>query len=130
MNPILIASLVLLLLTLCLALVGTILARYNKIKVRNAATYTRICTVVVLASFYALTMFDWPGLHLRRLDLWSLMVILAIVTYALIWGAVAFQLNKVQQPQFGDSFMLSMLYTDAERQPNGDFAPTQLQSKK
>ena len=130
MNPILIASLVLLLLTLCLALVGTILARYNKIKVRNAAAYTRICTVVVLASFYALTMFDWPGLHLRRLDLWSLMVILAIVTYALIWGAVAFQLNKVQQPQFGDSFMLSMLYTDAERQPNGDFAPTQLQSKK
>lgn len=130
MNPILIASLVLLLLTLCLALVGTILARYNKIKVRNAATYTRICTVVVLASFYALTMFDWPGLHLRRLDLWSLMVILAIVTYALIWGAVAFQLSKVQQPQFGDSFMLSMLYTDAERQPNGDFAPTQLQSKK
>lgn len=130
MNPILIASLVLLLLTLCLALVGTILARYNKIKVRNAATYTRICTVVVLASFYALTMFDWPGLHLRRLDLWSLMVILAIVTYALIWGAVVFQLNKVQQPQFGDSFMLSMLYTDAERQPNGDFAPTQLQSKK
>ena len=130
MNPILIASLVLLLLTLCLALVGTILARYNKIKVRNAAAYTRICTVVVLASFYALTMFDWPGLHLRRLDLWSLMVILAIVTYALIWGAVAFQLSKVQQPQFGDSFMLSMLYTDAERQPNGDFAPTQLQSKK
>ena len=130
MNPILIASLVLLLLTLCLALVGTILARYNKIKVRNAATYTRICTVVVLASFYALTMFDWPGLHLRRLDLWSVMVILAIVTYALIWGAVAFQLSKGQQPQFGDSFMLSMLYTDAERQPNGDFAPTQLQSKK
>jgi hypothetical protein len=58
------------------------------------------------------------------------MVILAIVAYALIWGAVAFQLNKAKQPQFGDSFMLSMLYTDAERQPNGDFAPTQLQKKK
>jgi hypothetical protein len=130
MKPILVASLILLLLTLCLALVGTILARRNKIKVRNAANYTRICTVVVLASFYALTVFDWPGLQLRRLDLWSLMVILAIVTYALIWGAVAFQLNKAKQPQFGDSFMLSMLYTDAERQPNGDFAPTQINKRK
>jgi hypothetical protein len=130
MKPILVASLTILLLILFLALIGTVLARYNKIKVRNAALYTRISTVAVLASFYALTMFDWPGLQLRRLDLWSMMVILAIVAYALIWGAVAFQLNKAKQPQFGDSFMLSMLYTDAERQPNGDFAPTQMQKKK
>ena len=130
MKPIIVASLTLLLLTLCLALVGTVLARLKTIKARNAAVYTRICTVLVLASFYALTMFDWPGLQLRRLDLWSLMVILAIVAYSIIWGAIAFQINKAKQPQFGDSFMLSMLYTDAERQPNGDFAPTQMQKKK
>jgi hypothetical protein len=130
MKPILVASLALLLLTLCLALAGTILARYNKIKVRNAANYSRVATLVVLLAFYALTLFDWPGLQLRRLDFWSLMVILSIVAYALIWGAVAFQLNKVQQPQFDESFMLSMLYTDAEHQPQGDFAPTQLITKK
>jgi hypothetical protein len=130
MKPIFIASVTLLILVLCLALVGTILARRNTIRVRNAANYTRLCTLLVLVSFYALTIYDWPGLHLRALDLWSLMVILAILTYALIWGAVAFQLNKVEHVNFGDSYMLSMLYTDNEQMPPGDFDPTHVVKKK
>lgn len=130
MKPIFIASLVLLLLTLCLALVGTILARRNKIRVRHASNFTRLATLIVLVVFYALTQFSWPGLQLRAIDFWSLVVIVGILSYALIWGAVAFQLNKVNQPVFGDSYMLSMLYTDNEHLPQGDFAPTRVLKKK
>lgn len=130
MKPIFIAALALLLLTLCLALVGTMLARRSKIKVRHAANFSRLASVIVLVSFYALTQFSWPGLVLRALDFWSLVVIIGIVAYALIWGAVAFQLNKADQPAFGDSYMLSMLYTDSEHAPPTDFAPTRILSKK
>lgn len=130
MKPIFIAALTLLLLALCLALIGTMLARYNKIRVRHASNFSRLATVIVLVSFYALTQFSWPGLQLRELDFWSLVVIIGILSYALIWGAVAFQLNKVEQPKFGDSYMLSMLYTDSEHAPPADFAPTKVLKKK
>lgn len=130
MKPIFIAALVLLLLTLCLALIGTILARYSKIRVRHAPNFSRLATLIVLVSFYALTQLSWPGLQLRELDFWSLVVIIGILSYALIWGAVAFQLNKTEQPHFGDSYMLSMLYTDSEQPPHTEFAPTKVMTKK
>jgi hypothetical protein len=53
-------------------------------------------------------------MHLRPLDFWSLMVIVGIAAYALIWGPLAHQLNRHNHEEFGESFMLSMLYTDAE----------------
>ena len=83
-------------------------------------TYTRICTILVLGAYYGLTHYDWPGVHLRELDFWSLLVILAIGAYALIWAAVAYQLNRVDKGQFGDSYMLSMLYTDSQQPPLED----------
>jgi cytochrome bd-type quinol oxidase subunit 2 len=114
MKPIYLASLILLALTLGLALLGMLLARRNKIRVRNAASYGRIATLLVLGAAYGLTQFDWPGVHLRQVDFWSLMVILGIVCYALIWAALAYQLNQGSHEEYGESFMLSMLYTDSE----------------
>jgi uncharacterized protein involved in response to NO len=130
MKPIFVASLSLLLLTLCLSLLGTILARRHVIHVRNAKNYSRLCTLLVLGGFYALTVFDWPGLHLRKIDFWSVLLIIAIVAYALILGAITYQLGKVKQVQFGDSYMLSMLHSDDEYRPDGDFAATQLLNRK
>jgi hypothetical protein len=114
MKPIYVAASILLALTLCFALIGMFLVNAKKIKLQKAAGYCRVSTALVLASAYGLTVFDWPGVHLRQLDFWSLMVILGIAAYALIWGAVAYQLNKGVHQEFGESFMLSMLYTDAE----------------
>jgi hypothetical protein len=38
---------------------------------------------------------------------------LTIVTHSVVWAAVAYQLNKPElQQDFGDSFMVSMLYAD------------------
>ncbi len=130
MKPIFVASLSLLLLTLCLSLLGTILARRHVIHARNAKNYSRLCTLLVLGVFYASTLFDWPGVHLRKVDFWSVLLIFAIVAYALITAAVTYQLGKVKQPQFGDSYMLSMLHSDDEYRPDGDFAATQLYNPK
>ncbi len=130
MKPIYIAGLVLLAMTLSFAFLGMVLAGFKKIRVRNASRYTQLCTIIILGSAYAMTLYDWPGVHLRDLDFWSLLVILAIVCYALIWAAVAYQLNKVGHGEFGESYMLSMLYTDSEQIPPEDFAKTKVIDKK
>jgi hypothetical protein len=114
MKPIYLAGLILLALTLVFAVVGMVLAGRRVIRLRTATTYSRVCTVLVLASAYALTQFDWPGVHLRSVDFWSLLVILGISVYALIWAAIAFQLNQSAHEEFGESFMLSMLHNDIE----------------
>jgi hypothetical protein len=74
--------------------------------------------VLVWAGAVALTQYHWPGIHLRPVDFWSLMVILGIAAYALVWAAVAYQLNKRSHEDFGNSFMLSMLYRDSEHHPS------------
>ena len=130
MKPIYVAGLVLLAMTLSFALLGMVLAGFKKIRVRNASRYTQLCTILILGSAYAMTQYEWPGVHLRELDLWSLLVILAIVCYALIWAAVAYQLNKVGHGEFGESYMLSMLYTDSEQMAPEDFAKTKVIEKK
>ena len=114
MKPIYLAGLMLLALTLGLALLGMLLAGAKHIRVRSATGYTRIGTLLVLAGAYALTQYEWPDVHLRAVDFWSLLLILGIAAYAIIWAAVAYQLNKSSHEEFGESFMLSMLYNDAE----------------
>lgn len=130
MKPIYVAGLILLAMTLGFALLGMVLAGFKKIRVRNAPRYTQLCTILILGSAYAMTQYEWPGVHLRELDLWSLMVILAIVCYALIWAGVAYQINKVSHGEFGESYMLSMLYTDSEQVPPEDFAKTKVIEKR
>jgi hypothetical protein len=114
MKPLYVAGLMLLALTLGFAVIGMVLAGARKINLQKAAGYCRLCTALVLAAAYGLTQYDWPGVHLRPVDFWSLMVILGIATYALIWGALVYQLNKIGHEEFGESFMLSMLFNDAE----------------
>jgi hypothetical protein len=113
----LVAGLIVLALSLALALIGMVLAGSKILRVRSAPTYCRLATLLVLAAAYFLTQYDWPGVHLRQVDFWSVLVILAILVYALIWASVAYQLNKSSQADFGESFMLSMLYRDSEHGP-------------
>ena len=129
MKPIYVAGLILLAMTLGFALLGMVLAGFKKIRVRNASRYTQLCTILILGAAYAMTQYEWPGVHLRELDLWSILVILAIACYAVIWAGVAYQINKVSQGEFGESYMLSMLYTDSEELPPEDFAKTKVIEK-
>jgi hypothetical protein len=48
MKPIYEAGLVLLAMTLSFALLGMVLAGFKKIRVRNAARYTQLCTLLIL----------------------------------------------------------------------------------
>lgn len=113
MQPIFTTGLLLLSLTLTLALLAMALARGRHIRRSNASAFTNSCTVLMLATGYGLIHSAWTGLHLQTLDYASFMLILALVSHATIWAAIAFQLNKPElQQDFGDSFMVSMLYAD------------------
>lgn len=115
MKPIYLVGLIVLALTLVFAVVGMLLVGAKKINLQKAASYCRWSTLLVLAAGYGLTQYDWPGVQLRQVDFWSLLVILAIAAYALIWGALAYQFNKTGHEEFGESFMLSMLFSDSEQ---------------
>lgn len=125
MNPYVLTGLLMLAALLGLALVGIVLIRMRILRARHAAHYTRFSTVLVLGLFYASKQYAWFGLHLRTLDYWSLMVILAIAGYALVWAAIAYQLNQMDEPHFAESYMLSMLYSDSQQMDPVDFEPTQ-----
>lgn len=127
MKPIYLAGLVLLALTLGFALLSMVLVGLNKIHARNATRHTQLFTALILGAAYAMTQTSWPGVQLRQLDFWSLMVILAIVAYSLIWAAIAYRLNTVAaRGDFGESYMLSMLHSDSQSPPTDDFAQTKV----
>jgi cytochrome bd-type quinol oxidase subunit 2 len=113
MKPLLLTGLLLLGLTLLMALSGMVLARTRKVRRSNASRFTKACTLLVLAAGLGLTHGAWAILHLQTLDFWSFFLILAIVAHSAVWAAIAYQLNKPElQQDFGDSFMVSMLYAD------------------
>ena len=114
MKPIYILSLLLLAFTLCLAVVGLVLARYKKIHVRNAANYCRCATGLVLLIAYSAQHYELTGVPLHQLDFWSLMVILAISCYAVLWASIAFVLNRNGRHGFEESELLSMLHADSQ----------------
>jgi hypothetical protein len=127
MKPIYLAGLIILALTLAFALLSMVLIGMNKLHARNATRYTQLCTLLVLGAAYAMTQTSWPGIQLRQLDFWSLMVILAIVVYSLLWAAIAYRLNTVSaRGDFGESYMLSMLHSDSQSPPSDDFAQTKV----
>lgn len=127
MQPIHIAGLILLALTLGFALLGMVLIGWHKIHARNASRYTQLCTLLILGAAYAMTQTDWPGIKLRQIDFWSLMVILTIVAYSVVWAAVAYRLNTVTaRGDFGESYMLSMLHSDTQLPPTEEFAQTKV----
>lgn len=131
MKPIYIAGLIILALTLGFVLLSMVLIRLKKITARNATRYTQLCTVLNLGVAYAMTQTSWPAVQLRQVDFWSLMVILAIVIYSLIWAAIAYRLNTVTaRGDFGESYMLSMLHIDSHSQPSEDFAQTKVIERK
>lgn len=127
MKPIHLAGLVILALTLGLALLSVALVGLHRIHARNATRYTQLCTLLVLGAAYAMTQTTWPGLQMRQLDLWSLMVILALLVYSVLWAVIAYRLNTVTaRGDFDESYMLSMLHSDSQSPPQEDFAQTKV----
>lgn len=130
MNPIIEAGLILLALTVVLAVIGVVLVRLRKLRLKTATRYTQLSTAIVWAATYFLAYSDWSIVHLRTLDFWSLMIILGIISYSVVWAALAYQLNKAEfQQEYGESFMLSMLYTDSQH-PDMAFPATKVQEKR
>lgn len=116
MKPIYLASLILLAVTLGFALLGLVLVGFKRINSRNATRYTQLCTALLLGIGVAMAQTEWHGLQLRPIDFWSLMVIGAIVSYSVIWAALAYRLNKVaSRAEFDESYMLSMLHSDSQQ---------------
>ena len=121
MKPLLLTGLLLLGLTLVLTLIGMLLAKTRRVRRSNVSRFTFACSLLVLAAGLGLTLGASATVHLQTLDFWSFLVILMIVSHSTVWAAIAYQLNKPELHQdFGDSFMLSMLFAD--QQQHGDHA--------
>ena len=115
MKPIYIYGGVLLLLLLSFSLLGIFLTNVKWLRPRLASGYVRLCTLVFLLAAYVMAQYGWPGVHLRAVDLWSLLVILGILVYSLLKAALAYSLRELEHQDFSKSYMLSMLYTDSEQ---------------
>ena len=114
MKPIYMACLLLFALSLCLALLGLMLVRLKKIGDRSAGNFCRVGTGLVLLAAYAMQHYAPAQYAMRPLDFWSLMVIIGICGYAVLWASVAYQLNRRSHSGFDESYMLSMLYADSQ----------------
>lgn len=130
MKPFLMLCLLLLALGLALGVLGMVLVARRTLRARGAGHFARAATLGLLAAYYYLANAPWPGVSLRALDFWSLMVIIAILGYALVWAALAFQMNRAHKREFEESYMLSMLYTESQQLPQPEFEPTQWVERK
>jgi hypothetical protein len=114
-KPLYIYGAVLLATGVALALLGIFLMRVKYLRPRQIATYARVATLVFLLAAYGMAQGSWPGVHLRTVDLWSLLVILGILVVSLLHAALNHAVRDVDHEDFSKSYMLSMLYTDSEQ---------------
>ena len=115
MSPVLLTALLLLGTLALWASLGITLVKRRKIRQKNASRFAQVGMSAVCVLFYLLAHAAWPGLQLRAIDFWSICAVLALLSYSLLWAPLAHLLNKPEfQEEFGDSFMLSMLYTDSQ----------------
>jgi uncharacterized membrane protein len=129
MEPIYTGCLLLAAFTLVLAVLGLVLARIRKITVRNAPLFCRVGTTLVLVAAYAMQYYTPAQSQLRPLDFLSVMVILGLVAYALLWACIAYQLNHSRHAVFEESEMLSMLYSDSQHPLFGGSADKKTQRR-
>lgn len=115
LKPLYVYLLVLLLLVIGLLVVGMVLTKVKQIRARHVASFSRLGTLIVLAAIYGMDHYGWPGVHLRQIDLLSLLVIVAILTYSLIKAALSMSLPPEGEDDFSKSYMLSMLFSDSEQ---------------
>jgi amino acid transporter len=120
MKPLYLFAIVVLLAIVAIVALGVVLIRLKKIRSRHVPNFTRLSTLLILASAYSLSQSNWPGVHMRELDMWSMLVILAILTYSIIHAGLTSALPKAHEDDFAKSYMLSMLYTDSERMANAE----------
>lgn len=130
MKPLYLYGLVLLLTFSGLALAGIVLMRVKWMRARHINSYTRVATLVLLALAYALSRQPWPGVHLREVDLWALLVILGILGYSLLAAALRYAQVAEHDEDFSKSYMLSMLYRDSEQLAEADLLALEKESAK
>jgi glucan phosphoethanolaminetransferase (alkaline phosphatase superfamily) len=97
--------------TLILVGIGVALVKFKKMNSRTGARYAKICVLLVAGMGYWLC---YAGLQLKTFETVSATITLSIVTYAVIFAAIAYQMNKLSHEQnFEESYMLSMIDDDA-----------------
>lgn len=123
MKPLYIYGGVLLLLLFLLPLLGFLLVKVKWLRPRQVISYARLCTLLFVLAAYAMPQYGWPGVHLRTVDLWSLLLILGILGYSLMRAALLYAIKDTDDEDH-QSYMLSMLYTDTEQLAEKDLHET------
>jgi len=122
MKPFLIALALLLGASVFMTALGMALLRARVLRERQVARLAFLSVLLLTLLAAALGSQSWPGLHLRGLNFWSFLLVVAMVTYGMVSAGAAYMLNRTDSGDFGDSHMLSMLYTHTELAE--DFPPT------
>ena len=130
LKPLYVYVLVLLLLVIGLIALGIVLIKLKRVRARHVPSFSRLCTLIVLAAIYGMDYYGWPGLHLRQIDLLSLLVIMAILSYSLIKAVLSMSLPQGSPDDFSKSYMLSMLYSDSEQMADADMLGPEKKSAK
>lgn len=100
---------------LLLSLLGILLTRVKWLRPRHIPAYARLTSLLFLLTAYGMDQSGWPGVHMRTVDLWSLLVILGILVYSLLHAVLRHAVREEDHEDFSKSYMLSMLYTDSEQ---------------
>jgi len=108
-------GIVLLVVSVLLAVFAAVLVGQRRFQTKGGIRYARIAATLVAALGYWMTQNAKVFAGLSDLNLLALLVLLWVVSYFVVWGAVVYQINKMGHHLDGEhSAMLSMLYTDSQ----------------
>jgi hypothetical protein len=117
-------SLLLLMLVALLAALGAVLVEKNKLKLKTGPRYAQLVATVMTGVAYWMVQNSKVLAGISGLNLIALLGFLWVVIYYMVWGVLAYQLNRHHHRYTEGESMLTMLYNDSH--PHNESQPQDL----
>ena len=117
-------SLLLLMLVALLAALGAVLVEKNKLKLKTAPRYAQLVAIVMTGIAYWMVQNSKVLAGITGLNLAALLGFVGILIYYMVWGVLAYQLNRHHHRYTEGESMLTMLYNDSH--PHNESQPQDL----
>jgi hypothetical protein len=117
-------SLLLLMLVALLAALGAVLVEKNKLKLKTAPRYAQLVAIVMTGVAYWMVQNSKVLAGITGLNLAALLGFVGILIYYMVWGVLAYQLNRHHHRYTEGESMLTMLYNDSH--PHNESQPQDL----
>ncbi len=123
MQAILNFGVLLILLLTAFGICGVVLVEKHKLNLKTGPRYSRLAATVILALAYWVTQKSKTFAGVTDWNLLALLGFLWVISYYMVWGALAHQLNRHAHRSADDhGTMLSMLYSDSDLQKARELA--------